>query len=288
MGRKPMIGNDPKNDALTPPEMLEKAAAAGVKKAGLAWNSILPLSFLAGAYIAFGAVFASVVAVGMSGEWPYGFMKLIQGLVFSMGLILVVVGGAELFTGNSLMVIAWVQKKISLFSLLKNWLIVFIGNFIGSLTIAFLILVAREYRVFNGMLGSVMLSTANGKVQYGFLQAMVLGILCNIMVCLAVWMTFSGRSTLDKIAAIILPITFFIAAGFEHSVANMYIIPLGVLLKSFDPAFVAGLNLDLANLTWNAFFLKNLLPVTLGNIIGGGAFVGLLYAWAYRKPRNQQ
>lgn len=282
-----MIGNDLKMDAFAPPEMLEKAAVAGVKKVGLSWNAILPLSFLAGAYIAFGAVFASVVAVGMSGEWPYGFMKLIQGLVFSLGLILVVVGGAELFTGNSLMVIAWVQKKIKLLDLLKNWLIVYIGNFAGSLTIAVLILLAREYRVSNGLLGSVMLATANAKVQYGFGQALALGILCNIMVCLAVWMTLSGRSTLDKIAAIILPITFFIAAGFEHSVANMYIIPLGVLLKSFDPAFVSSLNLDLPNLTWSAFFIKNLLPVTLGNIIGGGAFVGLLYAWAYRKPKNQ-
>lgn len=281
-----MIGNDPKADAFTPPEMLEKAAAAGVKKAGLSWNSILPLSFLAGAYIAFGAVFASVVAVGMTGNWPYGFMKLIQGLVFSMGLILVVVGGAELFTGNSLMVIAWLHKKISILGLLKNWIIVYLGNFAGSLTIVGLILLAREYRVFNGLLGSVMLSTANAKLQYSFLQALSLGILCNISVCLAVWLTYSGRSVVDKIAAIILPIAFFIAAGFEHSVANMYIIPLGVMLKSFDPSFIAGLDLDLNNLTWSGFFLKNLLPVTLGNIIGGGAFVGLLYAWAYRKPRN--
>jgi len=131
-----------------------------------------------------------------------------------------------------------------------------------------------------------MLSTANAKVQYGFIQALVLGILCNIMVCLAVWLTYSGRSTTDKILAILFPITFFIAAGFEHSVANMYIIPLGLLLKSIDPMFVASLNIDLTPLTWYAFLVNNLLPVTLGNIIGGGFFVGILYLWSYRKIRS--
>ena len=278
-----MTENEIKMDALTPPEMFEKACAIGVKKASTSWQSLLPLSLLAGSYIAFGAIFASVVAVGMPGEWPFGFMRLIQGFVFSIGLILVVIGGAELFTGNSLMIIAWVQKKISLLNLLINWLIVYLGNFIGSITIVFFILLSREYRVANGQLGSIMLSTANAKVQYGFVQALFLGILCNIMVCLAVWLTYSGRSTIDKILSIIFPITFFIAAGFEHSVANMYIIPLGLILKSFDPAFVASLNLDLASLTWNSFLLNNLLPVTLGNIIGGAFFVGLIYAWAYRK-----
>ena len=274
-------------DALTPAEMVEKAGKSGVKKAALPIVNLLPLSFLAGTYIAFGAMFASVVATGMSGEWPYGFMKLLQGLVFSMGLILVVVGGGELFTGNVLLVVAWAQKKISLLLLLRNWLIVYIGNFIGSLTVVFLILISKEYIASKGALGSLMLSTANAKVQYGFLQALVLGILCNIMVCLAVWLTYSGRTTTDKILAIIFPITFFIAAGFEHSVANMYIIPLGLLLKAFDPTFVSSLNLELTHLTWNSFFIINLLPVTLGNIIGGGFFVGILYLWSYRKPQNK-
>lgn len=273
-------------DALTPAEMVEKAGNLGIKKAALPLMNLLPLAFLAGTYIAFGAVFASVVATGMPGEWPYGFMKLLQGLVFSMGLILVVVGGGELFTGNVLLVIAWAQKKIGLLSLLRNWLFVYIGNFVGSLTVVFLILISKEYLASKGALGALMLSTANAKVQYGFMQALVLGILCNIMVCLAVWLTYSGRSTTDKILAIIFPITFFIAAGFEHSVANMYIIPLGLLLNVIDPGFVASLSLDLTHLTWNSFLVGNLLPVTLGNIIGGGFFVGVLNLWSYRKPQK--
>lgn len=272
-------------DALTPSEMVEKAGSIGIQKAALPIINVLPLSFLAGTYIAFGAVFASVVAIGMDGVWPQGFVKMLQGVVFSMGLILVVVGGGELFTGNVLLVIVWAQKKIGLLGLLRNWLIVYIGNFIGSITVVMLILLSREYRVSDGALGSIMLSTANAKVQYGFMEALTLGILCNIMVCLAVWLSYSGRTTTDKILAIIFPITFFIAAGFEHSVANMYIIPLGLMMKSFDPAFVSTLGLDLTNLSWVSFLLRNLLPVTLGNIIGGGFFVGILYLWSYRKPK---
>lgn len=265
--------------------MVEKAGSIGIQKAALPIINVLPLSFLAGTYIAFGAVFASVVAIGMDGVWPQGFVKMLQGVVFSMGLILVVVGGGELFTGNVLLVIVWAQKKIGLLGLLRNWLIVYIGNFIGSITVVMLILLSREYRVSDGALGSIMLSTANAKVQYGFMEALTLGILCNIMVCLAVWLSYSGRTTTDKILAIIFPITFFIAAGFEHSVANMYIIPLGLMMKSFDPAFVSTLGLDLTNLSWVSFLLRNLLPVTLGNIIGGGFFVGILYLWSYRKPK---
>jgi len=272
-----------KPDALTPPEMLEKASSIGEVKAHSSIRKLIPLSILAGTYIAYGAIFASVVATGMSGVWPYGIMKFMQGIVFSLGLILVVVGGAELFTGNVLMVIAWAQKKISLLSLLRNWLIVYLGNFIGSLVIVFLVLAAGLYKFADGSLGSVMLSIANAKVQYSFLQAVSLGILCNILVCMAVWMAYSGRSASDKILSIILPIALFIAAGFEHSVANMYIIPLGILMKTFDSGFVASTNLDLSQLTWGVFFIKNLLPVTIGNIIGGGFFVGILYSWSYRK-----
>ncbi len=279
---------DAKTESLTPAEILDKATSVGVTKANLPLGKMTILSILAGMYIAYGAVFASVVATGMSGVWPYGFMKLLQGFVFSLGLILVVVGGAELFTGNCLMIIAWASHKISLLQLLRNWLLVYLGNFVGSILVVVLILVSKEYAASSGTLGAVMLSTAGAKVQYGFWQALALGVLCNILVCLAVWLAWSGRSTTDKILAIILPITLFIAAGFEHSVANMYIIPLGVLLKWIDPGFVSTLNLsiDLTNLTWGSFLLKNLIPVTLGNIIGGGFFVGILYFLAYRKKTN--
>jgi formate transporter len=272
-----------KHDALSPEEMLEKAGSIGVNKAAIPFLNLLPLSFLAGTFIAFGAVFASVVSTGMPGVWPYGIIKLLQGLVFSMGLILVLIGGGELFTGNMLMVIAWAQKKISLLRLLHNWVIVFIGNFIGSIAVVIMIIISKGYLTSNGALGAIMLSAANAKVHYGFLQAIFLGILCNILVCLAVWLTYNGRTTTDKILAIIFPITFFIAAGFEHSVANMFIIPMGLFLKTIDPLFVASLNLDLTQLTWAAFLLRNLLPVTLGNIVGGSFFVGILYLLAYRK-----
>ncbi len=281
-----MTENQLKLESLSPSEMVEKAITVAENKATNRWINTFYLAILAGMYIAFGALFASVISVGMPGVWPYGMMKLLQGLVFSMGLILVVVGGAELFTGNALMVMAWAKRKIALASLLKNWLIVYLGNFLGSIFVALFVLLSKEYLVSSGKLGELMLSVANAKVHYGFIQALVLGILCNIMVCLAVWLTYSGKTTTDKILAIIFPITFFIAAGFEHSVANMYIIPLGILLKGFDPTFINTLAVDLSSLTWSRFLFSNLIPVTLGNILGGGLFVGILYLLAYRKKRS--
>lgn len=275
-----------KHDALTPEEMVDKAGSIAVNKAALPFLNLLPLSFLGGTYIAFGAVFASVVATGMPDVWPYGIIKLLQGLAFSMGLILVVIGGGELFTGNMLMVIALAQKKISRLRLIHNWLIVYIGNFIGSVAVVLMIILSKSYLASKGALGNLLVSTAIAKVQYGFSEALLLGIMCNIMVCLAIWLTYNGRTTTDKILAIIFPITFFIAAGFEHSVANMFIIPMGLLLKTFDPQFVSSLTLDLSQLTWPLFILRNLLPVTLGNIIGGSFFVGILYLWSYRKYKR--
>jgi len=275
-----------KHDALTPEEMVDKAGSIAINKAALPILNLLPLSFLGGTYIAFGAVFASVIATGMPDVWPYGIIKLLQGLGFSMGLILVVIGGGELFTGNMLMVIALTQKKIGLLRLIHNWLIVYIGNFIGSVAVVLMIFFSKSYLASKGALGILMVFTAIAKVQFDFSEALLLGIMCNIMVCLAIWLTYSGRTTTDKILAIIFPITFFIAAGFEHSVANMFIIPMGLLLKTFDPLFVSSMTLDLTQLTWPSFFLRNLLPVTLGNIIGGSFFVGILYLWSYRKNKS--
>ena len=281
-----MSQNDAMNlGSLSPQEMAEKAVEIAEKRSRLPILRMLLLAILAGAYIAFGAVFSAVSITGMSGVWPYGFMKVTAGVTFSLGLILVVVGGAELFTGNNLMVMAWINRKITLYALLRNWVVVYIGNFIGSLVIAVLVILAKLYTFDGGDLGKTMLNIANGKTHYSFLQAMSLGILCNILVCLAVWLTYSSRSTGGKIIAIVLPIAAFIAAGFEHSVANMYILPVGLLMRSFDPTYVASLGIDLTNLTWNHFFFGNLLPVTLGNILGGSGFVGLLYALIY--PANK-
>jgi formate transporter len=268
---------------LSPAEMTVKAEEIAIAKTKLSnWQQLL-LGLLAGAYIAFGAVFSAVAVTGMSGVSPYGLTRISAGITFSLGLILVVMGGAELFTGNNLMIIALLDRKISLGALLRNWGIVYVGNFIGSVLVALLVIGSRMYTFASGDLGKTILTVANNKMHYGFIQAIFLGILCNILVCLAVWLTYSTPSISGKILAIVFPISAFIAAGFEHSVANMYILSVGLLLKSIDPAFAAGLNLNLGSLTWGNALLFNLLPVTLGNILGGAGFVGLIYYLIYHK-----
>ena len=264
-------------DALLPGEMARRAEYIGERKAEAPALQTFALSLLAGAFIAFGAIFATTIATGASGVLTYGVTKLLVGLVFCLGLILVVIGGAELFTGNNLIVMAWASGKVTTKGLLRNWGIVYVGNFVGSLMTVGLVFASKQYLSANGGIGTTALSIANGKIGFGFGQAIALGILCNILVCLAVWLTFSARSTVDKIAAIIFPITAFVAAGFEHSVANMYFIPIGLAIKDFDPAFAASTGLDLSGLTWGAFLFNNLLPVTIGNIIGGSVFVAAIY-----------
>ncbi len=264
-------------DALLPGEMARKAENVGVRKAEAELVPLFSLAILAGAFIALGAVFATTVAAGATGYLSYGVIKLLVGLVFSLGLILVIVGGAELFTGNNLIAMAWASGKVSTQNLLRNWVVVYVGNFVGSIGTALLILLARQYTFGGGQVGATALNIAVGKVHLGFVQAIALGVLCNALVCLAVWLTFSARSTMDKIAAIVFPISAFVAAGFEHSVANMYFIPVGLLIKDFDPAFAAQSGVNLDGLTWAAFFVKNLLPVTIGNIIGGTILVASIY-----------
>ncbi len=280
------MSNESPRDIYIPSEMREKAIQSGVAKSKLPLLPLTILSILAGIYIALGAVFSSIIALGMPGTWPYGLMKSLQGLAFSLGLILVIIGGAELFTGNNLMVIAWLDRKIKIGSILKNWGIVYLGNFVGSILIALLVIISKEYSVNDGALGKSIINLAVLKVSYPFLKAFTLGILCNLLVCLAVWLTYSGRSTIDKIIAIVFPISAFIAAGFEHSVANMYIIPAGLLLVKIDPSFVSHAAVDTSTLTWSSFFINNLFPVTLGNIIGGAFFVGFLYFFAYKKRED--
>jgi formate/nitrite transporter len=263
-------------DALLPAEMATRAAYIGVRKAEAPALTMFALSVLAGAFIALGAVFATNTAAGAS-ALPFGVAKLLTGMVFCLGLILVVVGGAELFTGNNLIVMAWASGKVSTRALLRNWIIVYAGNFVGSLGTALMVFWSKQYAFGGGAVGEVALRTATSKCSLEFFQAIVLGVLCNALVCLAVWLTFSARSTIDKIASIIFPITAFVAAGFEHSIANMYFIPYGLLIKNFDPTFAAEKSLDLANLTWGNFLFNNLLPVTIGNLIGGTVLVAAVY-----------
>ncbi len=270
-------------DALLPGEMARRAELIGVNKAEAPVLRLFGLALLAGAFIGMGAIFATTIAAGTTGSLPFGVTKLLIGLVFCLGLILVIVGGAELFTGNNLIVMAWANGKVSTVALLRNWGIVYLGNFIGSVGTALLVFLSGQYAFGGGQVGQAALSIALGKVNLGFVQAIFLGILCNALVCLAVWLTFSARSTTDKILAIIFPITAFVAAGFEHSVANMYFVPIGLFIKMFDPTFVATSGISLGGLTWASFFFDNLLPVTIGNIIGGSVFVAAIYWMIFLK-----
>jgi formate transporter len=272
-----MITTEPRIDALLPAEMARRAEYVGVTKAEASTFSMFSLAILAGVYIALGAVFATTVSAGTAGDWPYGVSRLLSGVVFCLGLILVVVGGAELFTGNNLIAMAWASRKVTTRSMMRNWIVVYFGNLVGSLVIAFLMLGSQQHTFGGGAVGITALGIANAKVGLEFWQAISLGILCNALVCMAVWLTYSARSTVDKIAAIVFPITAFVAAGFEHSVANMYFIPMGLLIKAFDPAFAAASGLDLGGLTWGSFVVDNLIPVTIGNIIGGTVLVAAVY-----------
>jgi formate transporter len=280
-----MTTESPSPELLPPPAMAEKAVQIGIRKAHGTTLDLFILGMLAGAYIAFGAIFATVVTAGTKDVLAYGVIRLLAGLAFTLGLILVVVGGAELFTGNNLMLMAWARRQISSLALLRNWGIVYLGNLVGSIAIATIMFLSSEYTYGGGAVGANMLAIGEAKTSLGFLQAVMLGILCNMLVCLAVWLTYSGRTTSDKILAIIAPIACFVAAGYEHSVANMYFIPAALLVKNFaNPAFFLSIHklpMDYPNLTVQNFLLGNLLPVTIGNIIGGGVFIGLAYWFIY-------
>jgi formate transporter FocA len=277
--------NEVRIDALLPAEMAVRAEYLGVQKAETSTLKTFALAVLAGSFIAMGSVFATTTAAG-SGEMPFGAAKLMTGFVFCLGLILVVVAGAELFTGNNLIVMAWASRKVSTRAMLRNWLIVYLGNFFGAIGIAALVYVSQQYNFGDGAVGATALKIASGKVGLGFVQAIALGVLCNTLVCLAVWLTFSARTTVDKILAVIFPVTAFVAAGFEHSIANMYFIPFGLLIKQLDPAFTLASGVDAASLTWGAFVVNNLIPVTIGNIIGGAVLVAAVYWAIFLKNRK--
>lgn len=237
------------------------------------------------------AVTLSDGSIAFNTGLPYGVTRLLMGFVFSLGLILVVVGGAELFTGNNLIVMAWASGKVTGRALLRNWIIVYLGNFVGSIGTVILMFLTRQYTFGANSVGITALKIGVAKVDITFVQAIALGILCNALVCLAVWLTYSARSTLDKILAIIFPITAFVAAGFEHSIANMYFIPYALFIKDFDPAFVSTVGdkvADLDLLTWQAFLFNNLIPVTIGNIIGGTMLVAAVYWAIFLRPEKSQ
>jgi formate transporter len=284
-------------DSILPPGMAAKAEELGIKKAALPALNMLVLAILAGAFIAIGAIFATTVGAGsmavkdaagaaaFSTGLPYGVTRLLMGLVFTVGLILVVVGGSELFTGNNLIIMAFADGKVSLGGLLRNWAIVYIGNFVGSVLTAAIVFLGKQYTFGNGAIGLTILNIGEAKTSFTFIQAIALGIMCNALVCMAVWLCYSARSTTDKILSIIPPIACFVAAGFEHSVANMYFIPVALFVKQWGDAgffeLIKKTAADFPHLTWGNFLLMNLLPVTIGNIIGGAGMVGLIYWFVY-------
>jgi formate/nitrite transporter len=271
-------------DALPPPEMARRAEQVGVAKAGMDVMTTFALAVLAGAFIALGAMFSTTVLAGSTGL-SYGVGRLLGGVAFSLGLILVVAAGAELFTGNNLIVMAWAGRLVSTARVLRNWAIVYAGNFAGAIATAGLVYVSRQYEFGNGAVGTQALTIASAKSGLGFAQAIALGALCNALVCLAVWLCYGARSMADKILAIVPPIAAFVAAGFEHSVANMYFLPFGLLVKG-DDGFVSSIANppDLSRLTWERFLVHNLVPVTIGNVIGGALMVGAVYWFVYLRP----
>jgi len=274
-------------DALPPREMAHKAEQVGVAKVGMSAADTFALAVLAGAFIAMGAMFATTVTAG-GAALPYGVSPLLGGLAFTLGLILVVVAGAELFTGNNLIVMGWASRKVSTARLLRNWAIVYAGNFTGAISTAGLLYAGKQYKFGKGAVGEQALSIATAKTGLGFGQAVALGAFCNALVCLAIWLTYSARTITDKILAVVPPIAAFVAAGFEHSVANMFFIPMGLLVKS-DSAFVAGHEVaGVSHLTWGRFITANLVPVTIGNVVGGALMVGAIYWFVYLRaePRS--
>jgi len=286
---QPPVAASPPLDALLPIDMARKAEEIGVAKVRMPAAKAFTLAALAGAFIALGANLSTVAVTGAAGVLPYGVTRLLAGATFSLGLILVVVGGAELFTGNNLMVMAWANGKVRSGEVLRSWLLVYAGNFFGALALAGLVLLSEQYLMAESKLGLTALTIAEAKCRLAPLQAVALGVLCNLLVCLAVWLCYSARSVTDKVLAIVPPITAFVAGGFEHSVANMYFLPLALGIKHFaGPSFwqaIAKSPADFSNLTWPQALVGNLLPVTIGNLLGGAVLVGLVYWSIYlRQP----
>jgi formate transporter len=255
------------------------------KKAAISPPSLRVLGLLAGAYIAMGAVLSTVVTNDLAVYIGDGLSRLVGGVTFSLGLVLVVLGGAELFTGNNLVMTAGLlQKKITYKQVLSNWSRVYLFNFIGALLIVILIFYSGIWKFNGGSVGLRAVNIAAAKVSLPWSEAFFRGILCNWLVCLAVWLSLAGKDAFGKILAIVIPVTAFVAMGFEHSIANMYFIPMGILLTgletvraTIDPAVVNAL-------TWSGFLWKNLIPVTLGNVVGGVIFVAVAYWNAYLRP----
>jgi len=265
-------------DAYAPAQIAERVEQLGVAKARLPALQTIMLGVLAGAFIGLGALNYTVVV--SDSQLSFGIARALGGIAFSLGLILVVVAGAELFTGNNLLVMAWADRRITSVELLRNWLLVYCANAAGAIGLAVIVYLSHHADMNGHAVATTALRIAAAKTSLPFAEAFFKGVLCNVLVCLAVWIAFAGHSVTDKILAVIFPVSAFVAAGFEHSIANLYFIPLGMLLRN-DANPPAGI--DMTTLDW-AGLAVNLLPVTLGNIVGGSVMVALVYFITYRQP----
>lgn len=272
-----------------PAEIAQKTIDNAEKKVARPVHKLLLLGFLAGAFIAFAADGSNIAAYNLlANPDTYGLGKTLAGCLFGTGLMLVLLCGAELFTGNCLILLGVMERRVKISAMLRNWGLVYLGNLAGSILIAWMIVYSGQLGASGGVLGGMTIKIAVNKVNLTFLQAVLLGIMCNWLVCLAVWMSTGAKDITGKIWAIFFPILLFITSGFEHSIANMYYIPAGILSKRIPAYAQAALNLgvsaeQLSALNWTAMFTGNLLPVTIGNIIGGGILVAIAYWYAYAK-----
>ncbi len=272
-------------DSKTPPQIgAGLRDVIGVQKGRSPFINLLILGVFAGVYIGFGAALATLISNDASKFVGLGLGQLASGVAFSVGLMLVVIAGAELFTGNNLILTSWASGKVKTNQLLYNWTVVYLANFLGSLLLVAIMYYSNLWKTADMAIGARVLAIADAKVNLGFVEAFARGIGCNWLVCLAVWLALAAREVSGKILAILFPITTFVALGFEHCVANMYFIPMGLFLKSTPAATKSGL--ELVNLSWGNFVIKNLIPVTLGNIVGGAIFVGLLYWIVYLRAKK--
>lgn len=279
-----------KIDELLPHQITEKADNIAYSKATKAFLSAFYLAITAGMFISLAFVFFITVTTGAN-ELAWGIKNLLGGLAFSLGLLLVVVVGGELFTSSTLTLIAKASNRITSKQMLKNWITVYFGNFIGATFLVFLIFFAGLYNADNGQWGLTALKIAQHKLHHSFTEAVALGILCNIMVCLAIWMAFGARTITDKMFAVLLPVAMFVASGFEHSIANMFMVPTGIIIQNFaTPEFWQAIGFqasDFADITIRNFIVNNLIPVTIGNILGGGVIVGLMHWMIYLRPSQK-
>lgn len=276
--------------AATPLETYGVAAASLSARPKQPLKTMVVSGMVAGALIALGFVFYVTTQTGVTPEsLPYGMAKLIGGLVFSVGLAMVIITGADLFTSTTMTSLLAAEGKLRPSHLLRHWVICYCSNMAGALLVALVVLAAGTANQANGAWGAVVLKTATAKVSYGPMQAFFLGILCNVMVCLGVWLAYAGRTIVDKIVAMTLPIALFVASGFEHSVANMFMIPMGLLLKAFGSAKVieAAHGLDMQGLTLSGYLVHNLAPVTAGNIVGGWAVALTMWVWHAAAVRRE-